>query len=396
MEVFKATLSNPLRADAPPVHISFPIREYDYDEVYWKLAAIGAGDAVARDCRVSGIEGSFYALAALDGQDVNVDELDYLAKRLDSFCESEARQYEGVAAAKSITDIEGLINLTFSCTQATVIADFSDLKAIGQEHYLNTHVGCAPISVLEALDAVSVASELIKATPAAVTPHGVVYDNGMKLERLYSGKAFPAYIYDHCILTLELTKASAPDETAAFLELPMPDVCLKRALERGGFSGSEEMTLHLCVLGVSSDVFKWIDPMDETPEGLNEAARAIDALDEDDLTKFCAATEYIEPCNAAQIHELAQRIDMFEFYKGVSTAEEYGRHVITQSGYFKYDAELHEFYDFERYGEWRLAHEQGEFLDGGGYVCYNGDALLEDLFPQTAKPQGQGMTMGGT
>ena len=36
-----------------------------------------------------------------------------------------------------------LINLSFCCQQATVITDFSDLEAVGRNHYLNTHGGCA-------------------------------------------------------------------------------------------------------------------------------------------------------------------------------------------------------------------------------------------------------------
>ena len=188
--IFTAKLSNPDRPGAPPIDVSFPIK--NHEELYQKLAGAGIGDVMGRDCRVTEIGGAFDALLPLIGQDVNIDELDYLAKRLESFFEPEARQYEGTAAAMGISDIESLINLTFCCQQATVISDFSELRVIGREHYLNIHGGSAPISELDALDAERVAKELIQNEAGVITPYGVVYDNGMVMERMYKGQAFPA------------------------------------------------------------------------------------------------------------------------------------------------------------------------------------------------------------
>ena len=54
--------------------------------------------------------------------------------------------------ALDLTDVKDLIDLTFCCQQATVITDFSDLEAVGRDHYMNTHGGCASIQELEALD----------------------------------------------------------------------------------------------------------------------------------------------------------------------------------------------------------------------------------------------------
>jgi hypothetical protein len=159
MNVIRAKLSNPGRPDAAPVEIDFPVR--DYEETYRRLAAAGMTSAIERESRVSSIESGFRALEGLWGREVNADELDYLAKRLDSFSDAEARQFEGVAAAKGYADIEDLINLTFCCQQATVISDFSNLRAIGKEHYLNTHGGSAPVSVIDSLDGAEEARELI-------------------------------------------------------------------------------------------------------------------------------------------------------------------------------------------------------------------------------------------
>jgi hypothetical protein len=275
-----------------------------------------------------------------------------------------------------------------------VISDFSDLNAVGKQHYLNTHGGSAPVSVIDALDGAEEARELILETPGTVTPFGVVYDNGMVLERYYAGREFPAYLYDVPLLTVDVSKKSAPDEPATCLCLPMPEVCLKRALARGGFDDPADMNLEMRVLAVPSDIFRWIAPNTETPEGLNAAAGAIAGLSESDRHTFCAVAEYLEPESSADLRALAERIGQFEFYEGVSTAEEYGRRLITEMGCFMRDIDMDEFFDFEGFGKRRLENEQGGFM-GEGYIRYDGDIPLEKLLTQTRQHHGQGMTMGG-
>lgn len=76
----------------------------------------------------------------------------YLAKRLDSFDDGEAAQFQGMAHKLGLSKIKDLINLTFCCQKATVITDFSDLEKIGREHYMNLNGGCARTEDLEALD----------------------------------------------------------------------------------------------------------------------------------------------------------------------------------------------------------------------------------------------------
>jgi hypothetical protein len=392
MYVIKAKLYNRNKPETLAVELLFPIK--DYTETYRKLSAAGMGDAVKRDCQVTEIDSSYHALNGLCGTEVNVDELDYLAKRLDSFSEPEALQFEGVAAAKGIMAIDDLINLTFSCTQATVISDFSNLNAAGKDHYLNTHGGSAPVSVMDALDGADEARKLIESSAGIVTPFGVVYDNGMTLECYYNGHEFPAYLYDVPVLTLDVTKKSEQGGPFTCLPLPMPDVCLRRALERGGFRGPDDMIIDMTVMSVSSDIFRWIEPLYETPEGMNAAAKVIEGLSDKDVTRLCAAAEYIEPGNASQLRELAERIDDFTFYEDVRTPEEYGRKLITEMGGFLRDADMDDFFDFEGFGNHRLENGRGEFLDEG-YIRYDGDAPLEDLFPQARQTPGQGITMGG-
>lgn len=57
---------------------------------------------------------------------------------------------------------------------------------------MNLHGGSAKTDELKALDGEAVARSLIAGGSGTVTPYGVVYDNGMKLEQVYDGQFFPA------------------------------------------------------------------------------------------------------------------------------------------------------------------------------------------------------------
>ncbi len=106
--------------------IPFPIPTEDYPRIIEMLKAFEVGDVRKLDCHIAEIESPLPVLKCLEDTDVNVDELDYLAKRLDSFSDHEFRQFQAMAAKNGYYKLKDLINLTFSCQQVTVISDFSD------------------------------------------------------------------------------------------------------------------------------------------------------------------------------------------------------------------------------------------------------------------------------
>lgn len=175
----------------------------------------------------------------------------------------------------------------------------------------------------------------------------------------------------------------------------MPDVCLKRALARGGLDSPAGISMEMNVMSVYSELFCRIDPLAETPQSLNEAAKAVAKLGAGGRISICAAAaEYIRPGSAGDLLALAERTDLFIFYPGIFTPEEYGRDMIIESGRFEYDENLDGFYDFEGYGRQRMENEQGWFAEGG-YISYGGDEPLEVIFPHLKQPPGPDMIMGG-
>ena len=130
--VIQAVLSNPRRPECGQITIPFPIPVDQYDQTVETLQAADLGFSINRDCAVDEVNSRYHVLNALVGTLVNIDQLDYLAKRLDSFCAAEAAQFQAMAHKLEFVHIQDFINLTYCCRQATVITDFSNLEAVGR------------------------------------------------------------------------------------------------------------------------------------------------------------------------------------------------------------------------------------------------------------------------
>ena len=68
-----------------------------------------------------------------------------------------------------------------------------------------------------------------------------------------------------------------------------------------------------------------------------------------------------EPGDIMAVCQLAENLEQFDFITGIQSPEEYGRHMIQESGRFEYDSNLEEFYDYRLYGEQRIRREGGSF-----------------------------------
>ena len=180
--VLKAVLSSAQHPEYGQITVPFPIPDEKYDRMIELLEPLEIGDALRQDCRVDELDSFYTVLNRLVGSLVNFDELDYLAKRLDSFDDGEAAQFQGMACKLGVSNIKDFINLTFCCQQATVITDFSDLDAIGRQHYMTMQGGGCRIEELERLDGRKFALDLIlNHLEGRITPYGVVYDTRQKV-----------------------------------------------------------------------------------------------------------------------------------------------------------------------------------------------------------------------
>ena len=391
--MIQAVLGNPSHPEYGVATIPFPIPHDQYAHCMELLAALEVGDAVKADCRVEKIDSFYTVLKRTEMLTVNVEELNYLAKRLDGFDAGEAAQFQAMVHNLELFELKDLINLTFCCQQVTVITDFSNLAAIGRDHYMNLHGGCVKTEELDALDGEETARRLIENGGGTITPYGVVYDNGMKLEPVYDGRFFPCYYYEPNAITVAVTSKAEPEDTKhiTWLFLPMVQEEIDRALQRAGITDPADVRLRMEDTQLPDEVDVLLDMEQESLADLNALAQAADALSTDDMKKLGAVVTMAKPQNAEQVKNLAENLDLFDFAPGAHTPEEYGKYMIRQSGHFDYDENLDEFYDYEGYALQRMNEEGGMFTDRG-YVAYKGFFRMEEVMNGS---QSSRMEMGG-
>ena len=391
--MIQAVLGNPSHPEYGVATIPFPIPHNQYAHCMELLEALEVGDAVKADCRVEKIDSFYTVLKRTEMRTVNVEELNYLAKRLDSFDTGEAAQFQAMAHKLELFELKDLINLTFCCQQATVITDFSNLDAVGRDHYMNLHGGSASVDELNVLDGKKTARQLIENGGGTITPYGVVYDNGMKLEPVYDGRFFPCYYYEPNAITVAVTSKAEPEDTKhiTWLFLPMVQEEIDRALQRAGITDPADVRLRMEDTQLPDEVDVLLDMEQESLADLNALAQAADALSTDDMKKLGAVVTMAKPQNAEQVKNLAENLDLFDFAPGAHTPEEYGKYMIRQSGHFDYDENLDAFYDYEKYGTERMNEEDGMFTDRG-YIAYKGYISMEEVMNGS---QSSHMEMGG-
>ena len=388
-----AVLGNPNHPEYGVATIPFPIPHDQYAHCMELLEALEIGDAVRADCQVQEINSFYSVLMCAKMLTVNVEELNYLAKRLDGFDIGEAAQFQAMAHKLELLELKDFINLTFCCQEATVITDFSDLAAVGRDHYMNLHSGSATAAELEALNGEEMALRLIESGSGTITPYGVVYDNGMKLEQVYDGQFFPCYYYEPRATMVAATPKSEPEDTEhiTWLYLPMAQEEIDRVLQRSGIADSADARLRLEHSQLPAEVNVLLDMEYESLANLNALTQATNDFSMDDIKKLGAAVTLAKPQNAEQVKNLVENLDLFDFAPDAHSPAEYGKYMIQQSGHFDYDANLDDFYDYEGYALQRINEEDGMFTDRG-YIAYKGYFSIEEIMDGS---QSSHMEMGG-
>lgn len=384
----KIVLSNPEHPEYGVATIPFPIPRKEYDHCIELLRAMDIGDAVARDCKIEDIRTGWPVLDALKGQLINADELDYLVKCIDSFCGDEDAKFQGTAYVLGLTDVKDLINLAFCCQQATVITDFTDLEEIGKDHAMDMAGGSMPSAEYNKLNGRQIALDLINSGAGKVTPYGVIYDNGMELEELYTGRQFPPYVYELFLLEVEVFPREQPDLTAT-LFLPMSEKQIDGALVRADIELDDVMDFRINASELPSAIDALITTSEELGD-LNEMCNKLAELSQADKDKLEAVISFVKPVSVEKVSVLIDNLDLFDYIPGAYDPYDYGRYMITESGHYEYDDNLDQYYDYKQYAADHLSGAPYEFTKTG-LVQYKGEAPLEELLAGRE----QGMRFGG-
>ena len=378
--MFKASLKNNNIPELGTVTVEFPIPEAQYEETIRALNGIQSGAVVEQDCFVADIgTADCPALERLIGTMANVDELDWLGKQLESFDRYELLQFSAAVERFGLSAADELIDLSFCAREVTVVSDFNDLELVGKRHYLTVHGACDS-EELENLDGKETALALISGQPGYVTRYGVVYDNGMKLEQAYDRKHLPPiWIPENSILELKIRATDEDDpKKQEWVQLPTSQIKLERTMLRVGIASCGEMQMLVSDSRFPDEVDCALDFEQESLFELNRLCQVCSNFKEQDFVKLGAVCQMAKPTCAANIRQLAENLDQFDFAPNAHTPEELGRYMIQRSGHYEYDENLEDFYNYGDYGVKRILQEDGVFVDRG-YVSYHGTLTLEEL-----------------
>ena len=115
----------------------------------------------------------------------------------------------------------------------------------------------------------------------------------------------------------------------------------------------------------------------ESIDELNYLASLISEMDQSDREKFEAVIDSGEHTSCvADLINLAQNLDCYEFYPGVEDDETLGRIYVEDMEAIDVPEHLLNYFDYEAYGRDIRLEEDGHFAPGG-YVLNNGGQFIE-------------------
>ena len=325
-------------------------------------------------------------LGFLQDRFVNLDEVNFLGKRMDGFFGDEEYQFYEAMKSEGFDTLPDLINLSFNLNRYPIIRDISDMGKIGRE-YLLTVKGCLPADDEDDPKYAEFGRELIQFGKGVFTEHGLLFVNeNTPFQKLYDGQVFPPYVYDSDVLCIARADYNGKSE---YLYLPCEEKAIDKALARLD-AAPENAKITLEDFSVNNP--KWFERFkqiaaDEGVYELNGLANAINSADTD-LKKLWLVAEYAEVEEAGQLARLAENIGCFKVIEDVSDYEDVGRYIVDNNDCYALHPELEDYFDFNGFGE-HIAEEYGGKFVGGNFIYNDTDTSLLDILYQDEL-----MTMG--
>ena len=371
------------------IDVRFPISE---SELFAKLAEINAveGRNTAQSVYVSEVYWP-EEFSALKNWYVNLDELNYLARRMESFDTLEYDQFLIGITKLDSKEVKDLINLTFNLNRFTLCQDVSSYGKIGRAYVLNTE-GSVPAYDEDDPKYAAIGKELIDRGLAQITAKGLlIYNPFEKLTEVYDGQTFPEYYYES---TLASAEVGYNDRTELIL-LPGEELAIKKALARLGAPSDQDCEIKFSLQ--NGDGNAWEERIEGIirSEGLYAANKMLHSLDTGDMDwdKLTAAVELADVKSAANIAAVAEDLEEFGFLSDAKDESDIGHFLVDNVDEYGMNIEMEDYFDFSGFGEHFAEEHDGQFVNGG-FVYFDSDRTLDE-FLEELESEDEGMDMGG-
>ena len=258
----------------------------------------------------------------------SIDELNFLAKRLDGLNEDERLVLRAVAprilkvGEDEIMSPKDLINLTYGLNEVSVISNVSNPKQLGQfviENDLHTDVEAVPKDSLYLLDAIKI-GQLQQQNDGGVFMDGhYILAGEYELPEVYDGKTLPIeerspwYAFK-----LDATRPPQGDDLgevekmAETLFLPVDREDADALAQRLGLERIEDcvyLGFESSIPQIDGDKFGDMHNFDQ----LNNLSEMMLEMSPSDQVKFKAVLSAEEPESIEQVLDVARSLDQYEF-----------------------------------------------------------------------------------
>ncbi len=345
-------------------NFTFPSKE---KELQVLCDSLGIGNNAKTVITVRNVHNDEKLSTLLSDKTVNLDELNFMMKRLDSFDQKELATFYAATYAEKAETMTELINLSFNTHCYSLVADFSDLNAVGRQMYLTEQMAVST-EELESLDGRKYFESMIAENPnPVITPYGVVYRNNNEIVQTYDGRNFPYYQYEDTPITLLLSAQSHSE----YLYLPIEQSELNKALERLGAKNLGEIHWQVEEHNIPDNLADMAVKDQPDLYALNQFAEIFKEIGQREVLSLSDLAAFAKITNAEELKTLAGCMYEFESFPDIHTSEQYGRYMICESGRFEYDENLRDYINFKAYGQDKIGRETGTFTSKG-YLLYHG------------------------
>ena len=325
--------------------------------------------------RITADELSPEALAMLNGKEIDLDELNFLAKNLDRLTPYEQDQFFAAAQVEQPADLKGLINLAFNMDRYTLVQNVTDLAVVGKKSLLNT-MGALPASKIDKLDLEQAGRELLTSGDGTPTTCGLLFTiKDVPHREVYHGATFPYCEPRRDIIAVAKMEYGSKTE---YLYLPEDDLAIIKAARRMGAPSPD-----MCKVAFTDfmlDNSMWIQHLETMlrDHGLGVANELADAFPKttEGMEKLAAVVEYADVSGSGDIMRVARHLDDFVFIKDAETDEDVGQHFVDHHSEYSASLELADYIDFDALGNQISEDREGQFVDGG-FVCMDSGCSLE-------------------
>lgn len=318
-------------------------------------------------------------LKPMEGTYANIHELNYLAKRMDSFDGTEMGKLLAAASRFDTRDLRQLINYTFNLGRITLIQNISDMQTVGVEHYMDIHGGCCSNEEYRDPKRAEEGRALLNSKRGIWTDYGLMFINDeVPWEEVYNGITFPEYL---CGGPEESSVAICHGGRTEFVYPPCEQSSIEFALERLGADSLDDCHIQMSCSRFGKSLSEVMDHIlnDEGLEAFNEVCHAAAKIPDRDLDKFTAAVLYANADTSCEVCRIAESLELFEYAPGVRDANNLGAWWLENKLDCSLPYEIDEFFDYEGYGESIAENNDGEFVEGLGFVCMEEGYTLEDV-----------------